>query len=58
MPRPRRVADAAAHLDQALRILDQMDDRITEHGGDDDERGRRELAKIRRAKAHIRKALR
>jgi len=44
------------HLQQALAILDKMDDDITSCGGDDDEHGRRELAKIRRVKDHLRKA--
>lgn len=34
-----------------------MDDAITDIGGDEDEYGRRKLAKIRRCKDHIRKAL-
>ena len=46
-----------AHIEQALALLDQMDDRITEHGGDEDEGGRRDLAPIRRAKDHLRKCL-
>lgn len=40
-----------------MRILDDMDDAITDIGGDEDEYGRRKLAKIRRCKDHIRKAL-
>ena len=43
-------------LRSALALLDQMDDDITERGGDDDAHGRRDLAKIRRCKDHIRRA--
>jgi hypothetical protein len=39
-----------------LALLDQMDDDITERGGDEDAHGRRDLAKIRRCKDHIRRA--
>ena len=44
------------HLQQALAILDQMDDDITCCGGEDDEHGRSQLAKIRRVKHHLRRA--
>ena len=44
------------HLQQALDILDRMDDEITERGGDDDPHGRSQLSQIRRIKHHIRKA--
>ena len=47
---------AYRHLMSAEAILSQMDDDITERGGDEDESGRRQLAKIRRAKDLLRKA--
>ncbi len=51
------TAAARKHIEQAMSLLHQMDNAITERGGDDDEYGRRELAKIRRIKDHLRKAL-
>lgn len=54
---PTKPYPPKSHLEQALDILDTMDDDITEHGGDEDENGRRDLAKIRRAKDHVRRAI-
>ena len=51
-----RAVKAAAAIDQALAILCRMDDEITDGGGDSDKHGRRQLAKIRRAKTHLRRA--
>lgn len=44
------------HLRRALRALDELDDEITEMYGEQNTCDRRRLAKIRRAKDHIRKA--
>ena len=45
---------ATRHIESVLAILDDWDDWITDMGGDEDEDGREDLAKIRRMKCHLR----
>jgi hypothetical protein len=45
-------------LQEAMRLLSELDDSITERGGDEDSAGRKDLHKIRLASDCIEKALR
>ena len=44
-------------IDSVLNILEDWDDWTTDMGGDEDEDGREDLARIRRMKCHLRRAL-
>src|SRR5215471_9314286 len=48
---------ATRRIESVLAILDDWDDGTTDMGGDEDEDGREDLAKIRRMKCHLRRAL-
>jgi hypothetical protein len=55
---PETPGEAARQrIDSVLNILEDWDDWTTDMGGDEEEDGREDLARIRRMKCHLRRAL-
>ena len=55
---PERPLEAATRrIESVLAILEDWDDWTTDMGGDEDEDGREDLARIRRMKCHLRRTL-
>ena len=48
---------ASRRIESVLAILDDWEDWTADMGGDEDEDGREDLAKIRRMKCHLRRTL-